>query len=186
METSTIILIVIGVLLLFVVVAVAARMAAQRRQSEQLQEKFGPEYEYVVDKMGDQREAEMELANREKRVKALEIRILTSAERGRYLNEWNAVQANFVDQPKEAVEAANILIQEVMRERGFPVADFEQRAADISVIYPNVVPNYRAAHDIATQSQRDGVSTEDLRQAMVHYRSLFEELLNETENKETT
>lgn len=131
--------------------------------------------------------AEETLAEREKRVNELAIRDLEPDKRDRYHTEWIEVQADFVDEPSESVEAANRLITEVMIARGFPLADFEQRAADISVVYPDFVSNYRSAHTIAEKNQRNEASTEELRQAMVYYRTVVEELLgiedNPVENK---
>jgi hypothetical protein len=185
MEGSTPIIIAI-VVTVVVVLGIVVWAMKRKQQTEQLREKFGPEYDYTVSKVGDEREAEEELAEREKRVEALEIRELSPEERARFLRKWEETQAEFVDAPAEAVEKADQLIQVVMKERGFPVADFEQRTANISVLYPNVVSNYREGHKIAQKSGRNGVSTEDLRQAMVYYRSLFEELLHEAEKKEST
>jgi hypothetical protein len=185
MEGSIPIIIVIAVIVI-VVLGVVVWAMKRKQQTEQLREKFGPEYDYTVSKAGDEREAEEELIEREKRVDSLEIRDLSPQERARFTREWEATQAEFVDSPAVAVEKADRLIQVVMKERGFPVADFEQRTADISVLYPSVVSNYREGHKIAQKSGRNGVSTEDLRQAMVYYRSLFEELLHEAEKKEST
>jgi hypothetical protein len=127
--------------------------------------------------VGDRRAAEETLMEREKRIKKVEIRTLNEDEKVRYRGEWSEIQANFVDSPSRSVEEANRLIMEVMSLRGFPVADFDQRAADLSVMYPDFVSNYRNAHEIAMKNQRNGTSTEELRQAMVYYHSLFEELL---------
>jgi FtsZ-interacting cell division protein ZipA len=189
MNSSTIVIVV--AIAVIVILAVLAWTISRRRQSEQLKEKFGPEYDYTLNKTGDQRQAEEELAKREKRIEALDIHDLSAEQRDMFAREWQAIQAQFVDDPKGSVERADGLIQEVMKERGFPVADFEQRAADISVLHPNVVPNYRQGHEIAQRSANaGGASTEDLRQAMVYYRSLFEELLHQpetqAENKERT
>ncbi len=124
-----------------------------------------------------QRKAEAELAARQERVSKLEIRELTQEEQVRFSDAWRKTQADFVDDPSRAVNEANDLVKEVMRARGYPVGDFEQRAADVSVDHASVVSNYRAAYDIATRNKSSEATTEDLRQAMVHYRSLFEELL---------
>lgn len=117
------------------------------------------------------------MKERQKRVVQLDLHDLDDHEKDRYHNEWIEIQANFVDDPAKAVESANRLITEVMIARGFPVADFDQRAADLSVLYPNFVPNYREANTIATKNQEGTASTEDLRQAMVYYHSLFDQLL---------
>ena len=169
------------VILAIVVVAIAVGLIVfmQRRRSENLRKQFGPEYKRTVDQYGDQRKAEAELAAREKRVRKLEIRALPSEEQSRFADAWKKTQARFVDEPSEAVGEADALVKEVMQARGYPVGDFEQRAADISVDHPNVVTNYRAARDVALRNRSGKATTEDLRQAMVHYRSLFEELLAE-------
>jgi hypothetical protein len=155
-----------------VVIAAVARAATKSRRSRALQERFGPEYERTLRTTDDKREAEAELAARAERRDSLDIRPLTSVARERYLNEWQGVQARFVDDPEGAVRDADALIQSALRERGYPVDDFEQRSADISVDHPHVVENYRQGHRLA------GGSTEELRQAMQHYRLLFEELVD--------
>ncbi len=176
---------IIAVIVVIIILALIATAVSRRRHSEQLKERYGAEYDYTLEKVGDQQTAEAELEKREKRVEALNIRDLTPDERDRFQKEWESTQAQFVDAPRQAVVHADRLIQEVMRDRGFPVSDFEQRAADVSVLYPDVVPNYRQAHEIAQRSERNEASTEDLRQAMVNFRALFEELLNEPQKKET-
>jgi len=155
-----------------VVTAAVVWAAMKSRRSRALQERFGPEYDRTVRATDDKREAEAELAARAERRDSLDIRPLTPAARERYLAEWQGVQARFVDDPEGAVRDADALIQSAMRERGYPVDDFEQRSADISVDHPHVVENYRQGHRLA------GGSTEDLRQAMQHYRLLFEELVD--------
>lgn len=149
----------------------------RRHRSETLQKEFGPEYQRAVDKFGDQTKAEAELAARRERVSKLELRNLTAEEQGRFSDTWKKTQARFVDEPSRAVSEADDLVKELMRARGYPVGDFEQRAADVSVDHASVVTNYRAAYDIASRNKSGKATTEDLRQAMVHYRSLFEELL---------
>jgi hypothetical protein len=158
--------------------------ATRKMRSQKLREKFGPEYDYTMEKAGDQRTTEEILKEREKRVIELDIRALDENNRARYHEEWIEVQAGFVDDPSKSVAEANRLITEVMIARGFPVADFEQRAADLSVMVPDFVSNYRSAHAIALRNQNYESSTEDLRQAMIYYRSLFEELLGIMEVKE--
>lgn len=168
-------------LLIILAVLIAAGLigwfANLRIQSIRLKKKFGPEYDYALDKLGDRRTAEAELAEREKRVVKLDIRELNDHERDRYHSDWTEIQAGFVDDPAKAVGRANRLITEVMITRGFPVADFEQRTADISVVYPDFAPRYRQANAIATKNQDGGASTEELRQAMVNYHTLFDQLL---------
>jgi hypothetical protein len=167
------------VILAIVIVAVAIGVFfyLRRRRSENLRKQFGPEYKRAVDQYGGPRKAEAELAEREKRVRKLDIRGLTADEQNRFANNWKKTQAHFVDAPSPAVGEADVLVKELMLARRYPVGEFEQRAADISVDHPNVVNSYRAAHEIAQRNKGGKATTEDLRQAMVHYRSLFEELL---------
>jgi hypothetical protein len=159
-----------------VVIAVVIVMAANRR-SQRLRERFGPEYERMVDQGGSRRKVESELATRQRRVARLDIRPLDPEARDEYARQWRDTQARFVDEPAEALRAADRLVADVMRDRGYPVEEFEQREADISVDHPQVVANYRAAHGISMAAEHGRAGTEDLRQAMVHYRDLFEELL---------
>jgi FtsZ-interacting cell division protein ZipA len=149
----------------------------RRRRSERLAERFGPEYDATVASSEDRATAERDLEAREKRVRRLEIVELSPTQRTDYAEEWRAVQARFVDDPADAITLADRRVQEVMDVRGYPTADFEQRAADISVDHPQVVAEYRAAHAIAARYATDGAATEELRQALVHYRALFSELL---------
>ena len=160
-----------------VVVAVIVWQATRMRRSRQLRERFGPEYERTLASSGNSREAERELAARQERQEQFELRPLTAAARDRYLQSWQTVQARFVDSPEAAVVDADLLIQSVMAERGYPVEDFEQRAADVSVEHPDVVQNYREGHRLARLCAAGDGSTEELRQAMRHYRALFEELV---------
>jgi hypothetical protein len=168
------ILIAIGIV---VVLALFAWSAFNARKRKGLQDRFGPEYDRTVADAPSRREAESELSERQKRRDELEIEPLPAESRDRYASRWHNTQAKFVDEPQEAVGEADGLIQEVMRERGYPVEDFDQRAADLSVDHPEVISNYRAAHGISVANERGKASTEDLRTAMVHYRALFEELL---------
>jgi FtsZ-interacting cell division protein ZipA len=153
----------------------------QRQRSIKIKRRFGPEYERTVTETGDRRKAEQILEKREKRVERFQIRPITQGDQERFTNAWRELQAQFVDDPRLAVTRADQLVADVMTVRGYPVADFEQRAADISVDHPVVVDNYRAAHAIALRHRRGEASTEDLRQAMVHYRALFEDLLGSHE-----
>lgn len=166
-------------LAVIVVLAVGAWLFLQRRQSQHLQSRFGPEYDHEVEEKGSRRKAESELAEREKRVKKLDVRPLEPAARDGFRHRWTQVQARFVDDPPGAVAEADDLLGEVMRTRGYPVRDFEQNAGDISVDHPEVVKHYRAGHDIAVRHQRGEASTEELRQAMIHYRALFDELVED-------
>ena len=171
-------------LVLLIVVAVivigAVLLAMRKRRSQILRERFGPEYDRVVKKEGDVQKAERVLEFRQKHREKLKIRPLTPADRESFAAQWRDAQAQFVDDPKGAVTLADGLVIDVMQARGYPVNDFEQQAADISVDHPVVVENYRAAHDIALRHGRGQASTEDLRKALVHYRALFEDLLGET------
>lgn len=173
MNTTVILLLV----LIVVVIAVGVILYLQRRRSDALKQKFGPEYQRTAQRLGGERKAEAELAAREKRVRNLDIRSLTPQEQQRFAEAWKKAQARFVDEPSQAAADADILVKDLMQTRGYPVGDFEQRAADISVDHPDVVSNYRAAREIALRNKAGKATTEDIRQAMVHYRSLFEELL---------
>ena len=175
MSQTTAILLILGL----VVVLAIAWMISRRRHSKELRAHFGPEYDRLVHEKGTPKSAEAELDQRAKRVKKLLIKPLPKDESVRYAQLWEAQQARFVDEPKAAVVEADHLVEEVMKERGYPVGEFEQRAADISVDHPQVVEKYRAAHDIAVREQRDQASTEDLRNAMIYYRDLFRVLLED-------
>jgi hypothetical protein len=164
-----------------VVIALIVWNAVRARRTRTLQEGFGPEYDRTVADAPSKREAEAELAERRKRRDELDIQPLSPEAREGYADSWRDMQARFVDDPGRAIAEADALIQRVMRERGYPVEDFEQRAADVSVDHPEVVSNYRAAHAISIAHGRDKASTEDLRVAMVHYRSLYDELLETRE-----
>jgi hypothetical protein len=162
-----------------VVIAAAAGWWAWRRRERtaQLRQRFGPEYERVVRESGAVTQGEARLEARAKRVAELHIRPLAPEARTRYADTWNRVQNRFVDDPQGAVTEADRLVGEVMHERGYPLGDFEQRVEDISVDHPDVVMNYRATRDIAARNAAGKTTTEDLRQAMVHYRALFRDLL---------
>jgi hypothetical protein len=173
-NTTTLLILAVVVIVLIVL---GLFIVMRRQRSQSLREEFGPEYKHAVKQYGDPRKAEAELAAREKRVRKLEIRALAPEEQSRLADAWRRTQARFVDEPSKAVSEADGLIKEVMQTRGYPVGDFDQRTADISVDHPNVVTNYRAGRAIAVRSNKGEATTEDLRQAMVHYRSLFEELV---------
>jgi len=170
-------------LLWFILVAVivsaalAVWLSLRRQRSRHLRERFGPEYERTLERAGDQRHAEAELEAREKRVAKIEIHPLSEGESTRFWDRWLAIQKRFVDSPRESVAEADRLVIEVMEARGYPMADFEQRAADVSVHHQQVVSNYRAARAIAERGERSQAGTEELRKAVVYYRDLFEELL---------
>jgi hypothetical protein len=174
MDTWVWIVIVAAVVL---AVAVVVYLALNSKRRRGLQERFGPEYDRTVESADSRRSAESELREREERHDELDIRELTPAARDRYFEEWRAVQVRFVDAPAQAVTEADGLVQQVMRDRGYPVDDFDTRADAISVDHPHVVENYRAAHGVWAANERGEATTEDLRQSLVHYRSLFEELL---------
>jgi hypothetical protein len=171
-------LIALGVVLVaLVIVAIALYVRKRNHTTAELRDRFGPEYDRAVKQHGSERKAEAKLADRETRVDLLQIRSLDLAERERYLAQWQAVQSRFVDYPKGAVTEADELVSSLMQTRGYPVADFDQRAADISVDHPRVVENYRSGHNIALRLGTGEASTEELRTAMIHYRSLFDELV---------
>jgi FtsZ-interacting cell division protein ZipA len=176
--------IIVIAIVVIIAIALIAAFAGRRARSARLQRRFGPEYERTLRSSGDRADAERELAAREARVKRFHIEELPAGARARYMEEWRTVQTRFVDEPKDAVVEADRLVENVMRDRGYPMEDFEQRAADISPDHPGVVQNYRAAHDIASRSERGEVNTEDLRQAMVHYRTLFTDLLGTSDERQ--
>jgi hypothetical protein len=171
------------ILLAAVAIAEAWWILIGRRRSQHLRRRFGPEYDRVIQENRDPRRAEQILETREKRVERLHIRPLVPQERDRFVEAWQKDQSRFVDDPKVAVLEADQLVCQVMAARGYPMAEFEQRAADVSVDHPHVVENYRAAAEIAQRQKRGEATTEDLRQAMVYYRKLFDELLETMEVK---
>jgi hypothetical protein len=168
---------VIAAAIVLFLAVLAAIYIQKRRKSDRLKQRFGPEYVRTVDQLGDCSRAEADLAAREKRVDRLHITPLSAADAARFRLSWNTLQGRFVDSPKGAVVQADQLVCELMQKRGYPMGDFERRAADISVDHPEVVANYRAARDIALRDKRGESTTEDLRKAVVHYRALFDELL---------
>jgi hypothetical protein len=171
-------LIAIAVVAILIVVGLVWLNVRKRRSTTaDLRQRFGPEYDRAVLTHGSGRKAEAILVDREKRVEKFHVRDLDQTEHERFSKLWLAVQANFVDSPKGAVADADDLLSTVMVARGYPVSEFDQRAADISVDHPRVVDNYRSAHEIALRVGKDQATTEDLRTAMIHYRSLFEELV---------
>ena len=173
--TNTVIL---AVALLVAAIAVVAWVFMQRkRQSQRLQQRFGPEYGRAVKELGGQTQAEAELKRREDRVALLNITPLVPADAARFTQAWKALQGRFIDNPKEVVAEADHLVRELMTKRGYPMGDFERRASDISVDHPGVVATYRAAQVIAARDARGEADTEELRTAVVHYRTLFDELL---------
>jgi len=170
-------LIVIAVVVIVAIVVIAGLIWSRRHRSAHLRDRFGPEYDHAIAYEGGRSKAEAELAKREKRVSKLDIRPLEPAARMKFIDRWKDVQARFVDDPARAVADADGLLGEVMTARGYPVSDFEQRAGDISVDHPVVVEHYHKAHEIAVRHGRGEATTEDLRQAMIHYRALFDNLV---------
>jgi len=167
-------------LVVILVAGIATMLLTRKRRSARLRTQFGgPEYARVVKEGGNQRRAENKLERRAERVESFNIRALAPADHARFLESWRKVQGRFVDSPGGAVTEADQLLGDVMSLRGYPVSDFEQRAADISVDHPLVMENYRAGHGIAVRQTLGQATTEELRQAMIHYRTLFEELVGE-------
>jgi hypothetical protein len=165
------------VVLVAVIAALASRSMLSRKRTDRLKGHFGPEYDRALDETGEQRAAENQLLERERKRKKLDIKPLPDAAREQYAAQWRAVQTAFVDDPSGAVGDADALVTKVLRDRGYPVDDFDERASDISVDHPDVVENYRRAHRIYLAGQ-DGIGdTENQREALVHYRALFERLL---------
>jgi hypothetical protein len=162
---------------LVIAVGIAIWLYVRQRRTATLRQRFGPEYDRALQRSGDRHTTEATLQERQERVEHLRIRSLGSPERDQFAQRWRSAQAQFVDDPPGAITEADRLVGEVMQVRGYPVGDFEQRAADISVDHPDVVANYRKAHQLALKSERGQAETEELRQAMVHYRALFEDLL---------
>jgi hypothetical protein len=177
-DTNTI-LIVVSLLVVAALIAVAYAVVSKKK-TRHLKERFGPEYERLAEAEGN-RKAEADLAAREKRVEKLQIKPVPPELRERFARSWQNVQARFVDEPGAAVSEADALVRKVMESRGYPMSTFDQAAADISVHHPVVVENYRLAHDLALKREQGKATTEDLRQAFIHYRSLFEELLEAEE-----
>ncbi len=182
---------IIAVVIVVIILAVLVIALSRSMRTKRLKERFGPEYDKTVDRVGDKDKAEEELQARLEHMKDLNIRSLTAEEVNRFALEWEKVQAQFVDTPLEALKKANGLIREVMGTRGYPMEDFDQRVADISVDYPDLAPNYRELHDAIAKSEHEKLSTEEMRQAMLHGRGLFENLLQrdtkteEEQQKET-
>lgn len=178
---NTMTLIFICVLIGIAILGIAALFFLRKRRTEGLRTQFGPEYDRALQESGDRRHAEASLEERKERVERFKIQPLKPGDSARFTESWRRVQARFVDDPNGAVTEADQLLGEVMSTRGYPVSDFEQRTADISVDHPRVVENYRAAHEIALRHAQGKASTEDLRQAMIHYRTLFVDLVSEPE-----
>jgi hypothetical protein len=177
MDNTTILVMTIVVVVGALVAAALIWNSTRKRRRQVLKDRFGPEYDRAVDAFGGPRPAERELEARQRRVERFHIRPLSAELHQRFAEAWKRVQSRFVDDPSMAVSEANGLVKEVMQARGYPMVEFEQRAADISVDHPHVVEHYRSAREIAQSNHQGRASTEELRQAMVHYRALFEDLL---------
>jgi hypothetical protein len=176
MTTET--MIIVAVVVVIAVLALAWAYTARQRR-ERLRTRFGPEYERTIHDVGSAQKAEAMLDERARRVSKYHIRDLKHDERARFSEAWRRVQGKFVDDPAAAVTEADMLVTDVMTTRGYPMADFDRRTEDLTVDHATVVDHYRSAHDIAVRHSRGAASTEDLRQALVHYRELFADLLNE-------
>jgi hypothetical protein len=168
---------ILAIVLIVLVAGAIAWLVTQKQKSANLKRRFGPEYDLAVKEYGSRTKAEAELSKREQRVSGLKIIPVTATEAARFSNAWSSLQGRFVDDPKGVVAEADLLVRELMLKRGYPMGDFELRAADISVDHPGVVKNYRAAQIIAARNARGEADTEELRAAVVHYRTLFDELL---------
>jgi hypothetical protein len=168
---------IIAAIVVVALIAAAAWFAYQKKESHRLEDRFGPEYGRTVDELGSRSKAEAELKTRQRRVEQLNIVALSPQDANRFSQSWKSLQARFVDDPRAVVIEADALVRELMQKRGYPMGDFERRAADISVDHPRVVDHYRAAQHIAARGRSGNVETEELRKAVVHYRALFSELL---------
>jgi hypothetical protein len=184
MNISNPTLVILGAVVLLVLVGLIGMAMARQRRTKRLQEQFGPEYERTIKRLGDRREAESDLEGRLAHVSTLNIRPLTAEEVNRYALQWQDVQREFVDEPLLSLQKADRLIREVMKARGYPVEDFEQRVADISVNYPELVTDYQGMHRIAIKESPENASTEEIRKAMIHGRALFENLISQNSEEE--
>ena len=178
MDTINTTVIILAVVVAFIIGGMLGMLMNRRQRTKRLQDKFGPEYERTVSEIGDARQAEHDLEARLDHVRTLDIRPLSADEIHHFTNDWQMTQAEFVDEPLAAMQKSDRLIREVMKAKGYPVEDFEQRVADISVDYPELVEDYRGLHLIALKGANEEVNTEEMRQAMIHGRALFENLVN--------
>ena len=176
--------IILAAVVALALISVGAWFFYRKKKSHKLKERFGPEYDRTVNELGSRTKGESDLKAREKRVERLEIIPLAPPEVARFSEAWHALQGRFVDNPKGVVVQAEQLVRELMEKRGYPMGDFERRAGDISVDHPDVVANYRSAQAIAVRDQRGSADTEELRKAVVHYRALFDELLEVREPRQ--
>ena len=184
MDTTNTTVIILAVVVAFIIGGMLGMLMNRRQRTKRLQDKFGPEYERTVSEIGDARQAENDLEARLDHVRTLDIRPLSADEIHHFRNEWQLTQAEFVDEPLAAMQKSDRLIREVMKAKGYPVEDFEQRVADISVDYPELVADYRGLHLIALKGANEAVNTEEMRQAMIHGRALFENLVNKEAHRE--
>jgi len=184
MDTTNTTVIILAVVVAFIIGGMLGMLMNRRQRTKRLQDKFGPEYERTVSEIGDARQAENDLESRLDHVRTLDIRPLSADEIHHFRNEWQMTQAEFVDEPLAAMQKSDRLIREVMKAKGYPVEDFEQRVADISVDYPELVADYRGLHLIALKGANEAVNTEEMRQAMIHGRALFENLVNKETHRE--
>lgn len=184
MDTTNTTVIILAVVVAFIIGGMLGMLMNRRQRTKRLQEKFGPEYERTVSEIGNARQAENDLEARLDHVRTLDIRPLSADEIHHFRNEWQLTQAEFVDEPLAAMQKSDRLIREVMKAKGYPVEDFEQRVADISVDYPELVADYRGLHLIALKGANEAVNTEEMRQAMIHGRALFENLVNKEAHRE--
>jgi FtsZ-interacting cell division protein ZipA len=175
MDTSVLILVVV---VLLVAIVVAGLYVGRQRRTQRLRERFGPEYDRTVSEKGGRQEAESELASRERRHRKLDLRPLDPDAADRYRSEWRQTQSDFVDSPSTAIHDADRLITRVMRDRGYPMDNFDQRSDDLSVDHPEVVNDYRYAHRVSVAHREGAATTEQLREAMVRYRALFDRLIS--------
>jgi hypothetical protein len=178
---ANMVVVILIALIVGIILGALAIYLTQQARTRRLKERFGPEYSRVVAETGNRSRAEATLEHRRKRVEQLQIRTLQPGERAHFQEGWREVQGRFVDNPSGALSEADRLISEVMSIEGYPMQNFEQRAADVSVDHPWVIENYRGAHEIALRNAQGNATTEELRKAMLHYRTLFEELVGHAE-----
>ena len=179
MTTLGIVLIILAV----VAVTIGVWFYLRQQRTRKLNAQFGPEYDRAVQRFGSRERAEADLEDRQKRMEHIYIHTLSGPDRERFATEWHQIQSRFVDDPPGSIREADRVVCDLMKEMGYPVSDFEHRAADLSVDHPLVVRNYRAAHEVALGLDDDGIDTEDLRRALVYYRDLFDELLGVHEGR---
>jgi hypothetical protein len=172
---------VVSIVVVVIAAVIAIALLVVNQRSKKLRERFGPEYRRTVEETGSKIRAEAKLQKLQTRVEHFKIAPLSSETRARFVAEWHQIQSRFVDDPRGALTEADRLVQEIMTTRGYPLTEFEQRAADISVDHPLVVEHYRAGHEISLRHSQGRASTEEMRQAMIHYRALFAELAGEPE-----